>query len=215
MIHAKTQRAGFSLVEMLVVTLILSVALGMLSMIGTSSERAYQNGATAAQLEGQVSQAMERIVVELRPIAKTSLTPGLVPGVGLPTLQYVQSVGYENGQVVQTPLRQLTLEYAEGEVDDGLDNNGNGLIDEGRVVSIENAGTPDERRLVLTRWVAEMFEGEQLDGVDENGNGLVDERGFHVERVGDTLFVRLTLQRRDAQGQLMTRTARTSVELRN
>ncbi|HVS19460.1 MAG TPA: hypothetical protein VMT18_12720, partial [Planctomycetota bacterium] len=136
-------------------------------------------------------------------------------GVGAPSLQYVQAIDYQSGQVVVTPLRQLGLEYAEGEIDDGLDNNSNGLIDECRLVLIENLGMAEERRLVLTRWVSELFEGEQSNGADDNGNGLIDERGFHVERVGDTLFVRLILQRLDAQGHLMTRTARTSVELRN
>jgi prepilin-type N-terminal cleavage/methylation domain-containing protein len=211
----RTNRAGFSLVEMLIVALILSAALAMLSMIGRSSERAYQNGTTAAQLEVQAAQAVERVVLELRPIALASLPPALVPGVGAATVQYVQAVGYEAGAVVQTPLRQLGLEYAEGELDDGLDNNSNGLVDEGRIVLIENLGTADERRLVLTRWVAEQFEGELPNGVDDNGNGLEDERGFHVERVGNALLVRLTLQRRDAEGRLMTRVARTTVELRN
>ena len=107
----RTSRGGFSLVEMLIVALILSIALGMLSMIGRSSERAYQNGTTAAQLEAQVAQAMERVVVELRPVTLGSLPPGLVAGEGLPSIQYVQAVGYEAGAVVETPLRQLGLDH--------------------------------------------------------------------------------------------------------
>ena len=111
-------------------------------------------------------------------------------------------------------FRSLSFEYEIGELDDGLDNNGNGLIDEGRLVLTENAGLTNDRR-VITRWVAELLEGELDDGLDNNGNGLVDEPGFLVERIGESLIVRVTLQKRDAEGRLMTRTARTSVRLRN
>ncbi len=208
-------RAGFSLIEMLIVALILSLALGMLSMIGQSSERAYETGTTAAQLEQQSAQAVDRIVVELRPMRLSTLAPDPSPGLGGSSIQYVQALGFEAGEVQDSSLRQLAFEYAEGELDDGLDNNSNGLRDEGRVVLTEDLGGPSERELVLTRWVAELFEGELPNGIDDNGNGLVDERGFHVERAGETLFVRLTLQRPDAQQRVMTRTARTSTEARN
>jgi hypothetical protein len=68
---------------------------------------------------------------------------------------------------------------------------------------------------VLTHWVRELLEGEEENGIDDNGNGLVDERGFCVERFGETLVVRLTLQRADAEGHLLTRTAVTSTRVRN
>ena len=212
--HSKA-RAGFSLVEMLIVALILALALCMLSMIGQSSERAYQTGTTAAQLEQQTSQAIDRIVVELRPMRLSTMSPALGAGAMAVQLEYVQALGFEAGEVLDSALRRLGFEYVEGEVDDGQDNNSNGLVDEGMVVLTEDLGGPEERRLVLTRWVAELFEGELPNAIDDNGNGLVDERGFHVQRVGDTLFVRLTLQRPDTQRRVMTRTARTSAEVRN
>jgi len=207
-------RAGFSLVEMLIVAVILSLALGMLSMIGQSSERAYQTGTTAAQLEQQTSQAVDRIVVELRPIRMESIAPPLGGG-AVDEIEYTQALGFEAGQVLESPLRRLALEYVEGELDDGQDNNSNGLVDERMLVLTEDADGPAERRLVLTRWIAEFFEGELPNGADDNGNGLADESGFHLQREGDTLLVRLTLQRPDALRRVMTRTARTSAEVRN
>lgn len=214
--HTQTgPRAGFSLVEMLIVAVILSLALGMLSMIGQSSERAYQTGTTAAQLEQQTSQAVDRIVVELRPMRMDTMEPPLGGGVVAEEIVYMQALDYEAGQVLSSSLRRLALEYVEGEIDDGQDNNSNGMADECMVVLTEDLGGPSERRLVLTRWVTELFEGELPNGVDDNGNSIADERGFHVERNGDTLFVRLTLQRPDTQRRVMTRTARTSVEVRN
>jgi prepilin-type N-terminal cleavage/methylation domain-containing protein len=210
-----TARAGFSLVEMLIVALILSLTLGVVGMVARSSDRAFQTGTTAADLELQVAQAMERIVVELRPAVLGTLAPQPLPTLGADGIQYLHALDFVAGEVVTSPLRRLAFEYAEGELDDGLDNNSNGLIDEGRVVLTEDLGGPLERRIVLTRWVAEHFEGELDNGLDDNGNGLEDERGFHVELVGETLFVRLTLERRDAQQRGLLRTGRTSTRLRN
>lgn len=188
-------RAGFSLVEMLIVALLLSLTLGVVGMVARSSERAFQTGTTTADLELQTAQAIERIVVELRPTALASLAPDPLPGLGAEAVQYVHALDYVGGEIVNSSLRRLSFEYAEGELDDGLDNNSNGLIDEGRVVLTEDPGGAQERRLVLTRWVAEG--------------------GFLVERVGETLFVGLTLERRDAQGRALRRSARTSTQLRN
>jgi len=61
-------------------------------------------------------------------------------------------------------------------------------------------------------------EGEVFNGVDDNDNGLIDESGFCVERIGgtdETLAVHVTLARRDEDGRLLHRTARTTVRPRN
>jgi hypothetical protein len=44
---------------------------------------------------------------------------------------------------------------------------------------------------------------------------LEDERGFCLERVGDALVIRLTLERQVSGAGLQARTIETSVKLRN
>ena len=78
-----------------------------------------------------------------------------------------------------------------------------------------DVGAPTEHRRVITRWVAELYQGELENGVDDNGNGLIDERGFFLERVGETVIVRLMLQRRTGDGTVLDRTSQTSMRLRN
>ena len=207
--------AGFSLVELMLVAAVLGLIVGSVAMLGRAGEQAYRTSATAAHLEAQAATTVERIVAELRIAGLATIAPDPIPGVGSDAIQYLQATGMTNGQVQWTTLRRLAFEYEAGEIDDGLDNNKNGLVDEGRVVLREDFGGPAERPRVLTRWVREVAEGEVENGVDDDGDGLVDERGFFVERFGETLVVRLTLQRRDAEGRLLTRTARTSVRSRN
>jgi prepilin-type N-terminal cleavage/methylation domain-containing protein len=211
----RRQSAGFSLIEMMITVSLLSLVIGSVALLGNSNDRAYRTGAMAAYLEAKAAATTDQIVADLAIAGLESLSPDPIPGVGADSIQYLQATGLTAGEVEWSSLRRLAFEYEIGELDDGLDNNGNGLIDEGRVILTEDVGGPDEKSHVLTRWVREQFDGEEANGVDDNGNGLVDERGFFVERIGETLVVRLTLQRLNAEGLPMNRTARTSTRLRN
>jgi hypothetical protein len=107
------------------------------------------------------------------------------------------------------------LELETGEQDNGLDDNGNGLVDEGVIVWTENPGLVDERRVIRSHWVREYLEGELPNGLDDNGNGLRDERGLCFSIEGDVLTIRITLERRDDDGRIHTKTVQTSVRVRN
>ena len=214
-----TPRAGYSLVEVAVAVTIFSLIAGALSFVGTSSDRAYKTGFTTSNLESQTVLALERLVTELKIAGRDTLTPDPAPTVGTDSVDYVHVVDFVNGQAVTTPLRRLAFEYETGEVDDGADNNRNGLVDEGCVVLRQDVGLATERRIVLTRWVSELMQGEIANGLDDNGNGLTDERGFCLEwsagTTSESLIVRLSLHRRDAQNRMLWRTSETSVRIRN
>ena len=78
-------------------------------------------------------------------------------------------------------------------------------------------GTPrtKSQTTVLARFVREYLEGEVPNGKDDNGNGLVDEMGLSFDSIGMVWTVRLTLERRDANGNLCTQTVQTAVKMRN
>lgn len=209
------QRAGFSLVELALVVVILAVVLGSLAFVARSSDRMYNTGSVNSHLESQAAITMQHVCEELRTAGVDTLDPEPAAGIGAHFVQYLQARNATATDVTWSAPRRLELEYEAGELDDGLDNNGNGLIDECRLSLIENPGAPGEQRRVLTRWVAERLQGELLNGLDDNGNGLVDERGFTLERVGRAVIVRLTLQRRTVDGGLAQRTSQSSVRPRN
>ena len=206
---------GFSLVELALAAMLLAVVLGAVAFVAGSSERMYRTESIHSHLESQSAIVMRHVCDELRIAGVDTLSPDPEQGVGSHFVQYVQATEVQGNAVQWTPLRRLELEYEAGEIDDGLDNNDNELVDEGRLVLIEDAGGPSERRRVLTRWVAERLEGELENGLDDNGNGLVDERGFSLERSGRSVTVRITLERRTSEGALLRRTAQSSVRPRN
>ena len=217
--NRRSHAAAYSLVELLVAVTILAMLLGMLSLTGSANSAAFNSGISRAHLESQIESAMQRVGAELRVAGRSSLVPALAPGQATDSLAYVQALDLQAGQVVWSEPRRLAFEYAPQETNNGTDDDGNGLVDEGRLVLTLDLGTPDERRVVLTNWVSELLEGELPNGADDNGNGLADERGFSVERVadsaGDALFVRISLQRRDANGRPVIKTVQVKVRVRN
>jgi hypothetical protein len=211
---ARGRRAGITVVELLLASSLLAVVLGSITMIGRSTDRAYRNGAVNSHLESQISIAVQRIVTELRRAGVETIDPDPA-AVGSRTMSYLQATDFEDGQVSWTSTRQLLFEYEDGELDDGVDNNGNELVDEGRLVLVTDLGLPTEHRRVLTRWVREVAEGEEANGLDDDGDGLVDEPGFQLRREGRTIVVSLSLERLDAERRPVVRTASTSVRMRN
>jgi hypothetical protein len=113
------------------------------------------------------------------------------------------------------PLERLQLELRPTEQDNGVDDDGNGLVDERRVVWFTDPGAAEEREVTVCHWVSELLEGEQANGVDDNGNGLIDEPGLCVTFEDDGALVWLTLQRFDSDRRLLTRTFQRRVGFRN
>lgn len=211
-LRGRKGRRGMSLVELAIAGMLLAIVLGSVTMVGRTSEKAYKVGAATSHLESRVAQAMERIVGELRIAIDSSLS---LPPLGFEDeVTYVQATGIELGTVQTTSLRRIAFEYEAGELDNGIDDNGNDLVDEGQIVLIEDVNGLEHRH-VITRWVPEFLEGELENGDDDNDNDLVDEPGFVLVRDGDTIVVRLTLEKRTTEGAVVRRSAQTSIRPRN
>jgi Tfp pilus assembly protein PilW len=208
-------RAGFSLIE---VVLALALTTGLLlavTMTTRTASDAYEEGRVQDELTTRAHRTLERIAMEFASAGGDVLDPEPVLPMGATTMEYRQSQGYAGGEVQWGPVRSVGLQLAEGELDDGIDNNGNGLVDESSVVLTRDLGGADERSVVLCNGVPELLEGEEQNGADDNGNGLQDEEGLSFELQGNVLVVRLTLEKVTEEGRRVARTVQTSVRMRN
>ena len=210
-----TRRAGFTLVEMAVVAAILAIALASLALFGRRSALALRSGATQSDLDARLQSTLVRISKELLPSGFRIISPTATPPEGISSLEYRKSGGAVNGTLVWGQRNRIAFEFESGELDDGLDNNDNGLVDEGVVTWTVDVGQPGELRTVVCHGVREHARGETANGVDDNGNGLVDERGLSFERTGEGLCVRLTVEDRDPEGRPLTRALETEIQPRN
>lgn len=214
-IQDRTRRAGYTMLE-LMVGLVLGVS--MLASLGLTTSMAmgtYKESQANEEIDALIHRTLDVLARDFEEAGRGGLTPDPSGPLGADGLTYRKSLGYAGGTVVWSNLMRVDLELEPGEIDDGIDNNGNGLADERMVVWRENPGQPNERRVVRCHFVSELLEGEVVDGDDDNGNGLTDESGLSFSVQGDVLTIRMTLERNGPAGRLITRTARTSVRLRN
>jgi len=208
----RAPRQGFTLIESLIAVSLLAIL--FLAVVQTSSRAsdAFEEGGTEHTLSTGLHRSLEGIVRAIE-FADASLLASAGP-LGSDAVTFQTPASFEGGVVTWSP-QSIFAELESGELDDGLDNDGDGLIDERRVVLVQDAGAPDERRVVLVGGVAELAEGELANTVDDNGNGLKDEPGLVFSAQGNVVTVRLTCQRQDEGRRLLTKTAETAVRLHN
>jgi hypothetical protein len=176
--------------------------LGSLLLASSSHVKALSEGNAKGELESKASRIAERVLhafweADAASLAALPMSPVAHSGV---TYAEVTSVSPSTG-VVTTRTNRIQFEYDPRDPNDGLDNDGDGVIDEGRVVLIQNfGGGALQRTTVLGNGVREYLEGEIQNGADDNGNGLVDERGFCLTWNGVRMGVRVSLERVDTRG---------------
>jgi len=209
-------RSGFALTELSITVLLLG---SMMILVGFAAERGMgvlRQHSGEQQLIGKVQRALQRVARELEFSGLGGMSPRNVSPLWSQTLTFRVCQGYDDGAsaAAWSDERILRLEYEPGELDDGADNDGDGLIDEGALVWIENEGTAEEQRIVLAQGVAEYLQGETPNGVDDNGNGLADERGFVLTFEEPLVHIRLSLQVAGVNG-VITKTLETSVSVHN
>ena len=209
-----SSQGGFTLVEMAIAVVLLSVLGGLFFMTTESTTNAVGTGVAVAELDARALRALDRVCDSLKSTSADMATPQSVAPFFGTELEFQRALGANpDGTIAWSPVERYELEYDEA--DNGADDDGDGLVDEGRLVWIEDPGAAGERRVVLCQGVREYLEGESFDGEDENENGLIDERGFALDFEGGRVTVRLTLVSRDAKGHPLTSTAQRSVAFRN
>jgi len=204
--------AAFTLVEVVLTTAILTLVLGSLALFGSRSAGALGEGTLQSDLDTNLQRTLARMNEELLSsgLADLALTPGA------DGLTYRRSEGVVNGAIRWSAPSRLAFAFELGELDDGLDNNGNGLIDEGVVQWTRQVGQPDEQTVTLCHGVSECALGEVDNELDDDGDGQVDERGLVFELDGGTLRVSLKLERKNGSaGQPVTRSAQVTLQPRN
>ncbi len=217
-VSSRTRAAnqGFTLIELAITMGIAGLVLGSLARVLDSSKNTYGRGSAVAQVQNDARRTLDRVSAELENGGFGTLLPNPV-GVAVDDLVFQAATGIDGatGALLFGNSSRLRFVYQTGEMNNGLDDDGDGLVDEGNLVFTRNYLLAGEVRVVLAHGVAELLEGETANGADDNGNGLVDERGFCITRVGNLLRIRLTLARPVTGGNPALATVETALRLKN
>lgn len=208
-------RAGVTLIEVMIVAIVFAGIIGTFAMVSVTSHSSYEAASRGAAVDQQLRSALARVAAELRGLSGSMLNPDPQNPLGTNQVDFREATGVVGGNVQWGTLTRIGFEYAPGEADDGLDNDGNGIVDDGLLVLTRDVGGANQQRIVLCRGVREGRPDDPVNGADDNGNGVRDEGGFNLQRVGDVMIVRLSIEGPGLNGATIVRTGQTSVRLRN
>jgi hypothetical protein len=209
-----SRRGGFMLHELAVNLAMTMLLLGGLFLFLRSGIAGSQITTARALLERNANYALRQITEALLPAGKATLAPAAAPlGSSFMDLQIPVAVDPEGPTF--GPVTRIEWRPDPNDPNDGADNDGDGLTDEGEIVISLNFGSAGQLDTVIATGVPRLLLGEVQNGADDNGNGLQDEAGLSFERLADgSVRVRLTVQARK-QGTTFSRTVETTVLPRN
>jgi prepilin-type N-terminal cleavage/methylation domain-containing protein len=203
------RRAGFTLIELMISVTILGGIFLAIASASSSAADAYDQSRVRGRVVAKANQVLDRIANEFVEADGANISPAL-PGIGATAITYQVS----DGAGGFGPDRTIRFQMDVGELDDGIDNNADGRIDEAVILWIEDEGGANERSAVWCHNVRSLMANETANFIDDNGNLLTDERGLIFQRTGDVISIQLTLEEIDEDGRPITKTVQTSVRVR-
>jgi hypothetical protein len=150
-----SSRRGLALIEVVLVSVMALVTLGSLFLASSANMHALQHGGTRTDLQARASRLMDRVLRAVHEADRDSLAGLPMAPVPLNAFTYdePQSVSALDGAVTVATMR-IQLEYEPGDPNDGVDNDGDELVDEGRVVLIRDFGQPGCAAAFASSWKA-------------------------------------------------------------
>ncbi len=191
-------RRGFTLIELSIALVLLGLLFVKLTLIASEATKAHRESSTEMILEDQAQQVLDRIAYALIGADPESLQPDPQAPLFTSKISYRVSMGVEDGQIIWGDPEAI-----------GLAENATQLC------WSRNAETENEQIVIWTRHVAELLEKEFLNGSDDNENGLTDEWGLTFVVDGDSVAIRLTLEKETKEGRTILQTKDTLVTCRN
>lgn len=197
-VSAEKIPGGLTLVEVIFSSIIMSLVVLLVYLVLHRSTETAGNESLHLSLDERAREVLAEIARDLRESARHTLSSGDPPapvplGQAVADLRFGVNSGYDMTQrkLLFTRIVRYRFVLGPGEIPNGTDDDGDGLVDEGAVEKTDRFG-------VTTRICSD---------VAASGLKFV---------VSDRLVtVTLVLERRDAKRTLLRREAVTSVELRN
>src|SRR5262245_47463761 len=128
-------RQGFTVMEILLGVVLLAVVSTPVALAVGGAVRAYRSESAVARLDGRAQDAIAQITERLQQADQAAVTPaGVAAPASTAVIDFQRALDFVDDAVVWSNPERLALEADPGDPADGLDNDGDGMVDEGRVV---------------------------------------------------------------------------------
>jgi prepilin-type N-terminal cleavage/methylation domain-containing protein len=189
---------AFTLIEIMISSAVLAILVIGIYAALSATQTLYVAGVTRQTIQDRVRKALNDIALELRQAnsgAAVPLTFGTAGTAGDQSVTFQMCTGFAAGAATYGPAVTFTSINGDGETDNGVDENGNRMIDERKLVRIQ--GT-------RTTLLADYLKEGSLRFTRSPAVGTVQ-----------TIRVDLTLQGVDDKGRVLEASGTVTVDLRN
>lgn len=191
-------RAGFTVIEAVIAMALLAVVMVKLTMVIREAQVSHRREVSTMDLEDRARRVLDQISFAVIGADRQQIDPDPEAPGWTSRIDYNLSLGVEDGETVWGDPESIRLSD-----------------DDQQVLWMRNVGLPDERFVVWCRSVRALLEKELANTQDDNDNGVIDEKGLSFTMDGDSVVIRLTLERVGDDGERLTHTAETTVTCRN
>ncbi len=213
----RSHRSGFTLLEVVLASALLSAVLGAALMVVQRGKSAMAAGHLHAHAEARAHRALERVSAELRGAGINALTPAINTNglTSTATLTFDSIIGVSDAAPLWGQPVRIARVAAPEDLNNGQDDDCDDVVDEGNSMLTRDVGSAGQAAFLLCTRVCELAQDELAHGHDDNGNGLADEAGFSIQRIGNMPTIRLSVEEPGQGGETGVATVSTSITLRN
>lgn len=194
------KQAGFTLLETMMALVLLAIVLAKAHGALSAATEATGKETAEVVLEDQARRVLRQIAFAVMSANRETLLPDVESPLTSENIRFSVNLGIQDGEVVWSDPEKVGLALK---------------ADANQVYWSQNPGAEAERRVVWTSLVSPWLEGEIPNGMDDNGNGLIDEKGLSFVVDGNSVTIRLTLERVVSDGSVVCKTVETTVTCRN
>ena len=196
--NQRSNQSGFTLIEIVLAVTLLSIVAIKAHGAMQSASKSMTSETQQAFIEDQVRRVLRQVGFAVMGSSRESLMPTLSAPFSTDDINFRVNLGIQDGAVVWSDPEKVAMDH-----------------DDLNVYWAQNPTAVDERRVNWTNLVAPYLEGEIPNGIDDNGNGVIDETGLNFVINGDSVTIRLTLQRVLEDGTVVEYTQSSTVTCRN
>ncbi len=200
--NSAREQQAFTILEMMIVTTILSVLIMITISAIRASHDVFQTGTAVVDGNADARRALDEMAFRLWSSGTSTLSPPNPQN--SPVLRFQENVGFAGGAITWSQPLQIEFVSDANEIPgDDVDNDGDGLVDEGYIRIWRDNDPPS------------MAFGDVEDWEEGIPARNVKEGGLSFTLDGTSVHIAVTVQKLDSKGRVIDCTCDTTITLRN